>query len=306
MQDQDFENVLEFAIQVAKQAGRMIREASSSRNSHSADGTKKNSVDLVTETDQAVEKFILSEIKQKYPKHKFIGEESYAAGEVVELTDEPTWIVDPIGTTNFVHQFDHVAVSIGFTYQQIPTIGVIYNPFLDKLYSARKGHGAFLNSSTRLPLSHPNKPLPLASLSDAVIAVEWGSDRSKKAIDGKGDTFKKLAADGKEVQGGVMAHALRSIGSAALNYSYVASGSLDLYWEIGCWSWDVCAGTIIAREAGAKVYGKGGKPFEPQDLMGHHFFVVRAIGDHSETGETGEQAQDRIAKQFFETVVEWE
>ncbi|KAK4049020.1 hypothetical protein OIV83_004381 [Microbotryomycetes sp. JL201] len=305
MQDQDFDDALEFAIELARRAGRMIRDASSNRNSHAADGTKKNSVDLVTETDQAVERFILSEIRSKYPDHKFIGEESYAAGEKVELTDEPTWIVDPIGTTNFVHQFDHVAVSIGFTYQQIPTIGVIYNPFLEKLYSARQGKGAFLNQHIRLPLSHPNEPLPLDSLSDAVIAVEWGSDRSKRAIDGKGDTFKKLTADGQEVKGGVMAHALRSIGSAALNYSYVASGSLDLYWEIGC-CWDVCAGTIIAREAGAKVYGKAGKAFEPQDLMGHHFFVVRAIGDNNETGETGEQAQDRIAKQFFDTVVEWE
>ncbi|KAK4056002.1 hypothetical protein OIO90_002997 [Microbotryomycetes sp. JL221] len=299
MQNQDFDQVLSFAKDLARQAGKMIREASANRNSHSADGTKKNSVDLVTETDQAVEKFILGQIKSRYPTHKFIGEESYAAGEVVELTDEPTWIVDPIGTTNFVHQFDHVAVSIGFTYQQIPTVGVIYNPFLDKLYSARKGQGAFLNETTRLPLSHPNKPMPLASLSDAVIAVEWGSDRSKKAIDGKGDTFKKLAADGREIQGGVMAHALRSIG-------YVASGSLDLYWEIGCWSWDVCAGTIIALEAGAKVFGKGGKPWQAQDLMGHHFFVVRAIGDNAQTGESGEEAQDRIAKQFFDTVVEWE
>ena len=110
-----------------------------------------------------------------------------------------------------------------------------------------------------------------------------------------------------------------------------AAGQLDLYWEIGCWSWDVCAGTIIAREAGGKVYGpshahsvslrlssrvrgagtdtetryagKGGAAFEPQDLMGHHFFVVRAIADSE--GETGEQAQDRIAKEFFALAEEY-
>jgi len=110
-----------------------------------------------------------------------------------------------------------------------------------------------------------------------------------------------------------------------------AAGQLDLYWEIGCWSWDVCAGTIIAREAGGKVYGawspspgpspaplsllfadahpsprhtgKGGAPFAPQDLMGHHFFVVRAIADSD--GETGEQAQDRIAKEFFALAEEY-
>lgn len=88
---------------------------------------------------------------------------------------------------------------------------VIYNPFLDKLYSARKDHGAWLNETTRLPLTHPH-PLPLESLSDAMIATEWGSDRSKRAIEGKGKTFMKLAADGNEIEGGVMAHALRSIG----------------------------------------------------------------------------------------------
>lgn len=88
---------------------------------------------------------------------------------------------------------------------------VIYNPFLDQLYSALVGHGAFLNSAIRLPLSHPH-PMALASLSDALIGVEWGSDRSKHIIEKKGRTFQKLAGDGKEIEGGVMAHSLRSIG----------------------------------------------------------------------------------------------
>lgn len=158
---------------------------------------------------------------------------------------------------------------------------VIYNPFLEKLYSAQKGKGAWLNQTTRLPLSHPNAA-PLASLGDAVIGVEWGSDRSKEVIEKKGRMYMRLAGDPKEVEGGVMAHSLRSIGcavpclrtqerrstdelltlclcwtrsSAALHYAYVAAGQLDLYFEIGCWSWDVCAGIIIAREAGGKVYG---------------------------------------------------
>ena len=77
-----------------------------------------------------------------------------------------------------------------------------------------------------------------------------------------------------------------------------------MYWEIGCWSWDVCAGTIIAREAGAKVYGRGGRPWKDEDLMDHYFFVVRAIGDTST--ETGSAAQNRIAKEFFACAEEWE
>ncbi|BGP47653.1 hypothetical protein JCM10450v2_003518 [Rhodotorula kratochvilovae] len=303
----DFEAVYRFTLELAKDAGALILAGSSQRTasadaSHGAD-TKKNRVDLVTETDQAVEAFIKDRIAKTYPSFKFIGEESFAGGERVDLTDEPTFIVDPIdGTTNFVHAIDFVCCSIGFTCKQVPVIGVIYNPFLNKLYSAREGHGAWLNETTRLPLTHPHPP-PLASLGDAVIGVEWGSDRSKSVVEKKGRTFMRLAGDGKEIEGGVMAHSLRSIGSAALNYSLVAAGQLDLYWEIGCWSWDVCAGTIIAREAGGKVYGKGGAPFEPQDLMGHHFFVVRAIADTE--GESGEEAQDRIAREFFAVAEEY-
>lgn len=101
---------------------------------------------------------------------------------------------------------------VSLTQADMPNTGsVIYNPFLDKLYSALQGHGAYLNQTTRLPLTHPNPP-PLPSLGDAVIGVEWGSDRSKAVIEKKGRTYMKLAGDGKEVEGGAMAHSLRSIG----------------------------------------------------------------------------------------------
>ncbi|GJN88918.1 hypothetical protein Rhopal_001889-T1 [Rhodotorula paludigena] len=304
----DFAEIHRFTVQLARDAGQRILDGSqqrtSSDDSAAVKDTKKNRVDLVTETDQAVEAFIKESIAAKYPQFKFIGEESFAGGERVDLTDEPTFIVDPIdGTTNFVHAIDFVCCSIGFTYKQEPVIGVIYNPFLNKLYSARAGQGAYLNETTRLPLTHPHPPA-LPSLGHAVIGVEWGSDRSKAVIEKKGRTFMKLAGDGNEIEGGVMAHSLRSVGSAAINYAMVAAGQLDLYWEIGCWSWDVCAGTIIAREAGGKVYAKGGKAWTPQDLMGHHFFVVRAIADSE--GETGEEAQDRIAREFFQVAEEWD
>jgi len=121
-----------------------------------------------------------------------------------------------------------MAVSIGFLYKKQPTIGVIYNPFLDQLYSALKGKGAFLNGTTRLPL-HP--PGPLISLSSALTVIEFGSDRSKEIMDLKARSFTRLAGDPEGgVEGGRMGHGLRSIGSAALNFALVASGSLDIYW----------------------------------------------------------------------------
>jgi len=304
---------LELALSIAAEAGKMIKTASAKRwqvasqsqqSGSNEPATKKNSVDLVTETDQAVEKLVIERISSTFPDHKFIGEESYAGGERPDLTDAPTWIVDPIdGTTNFVHGFPFVCISIGFCVDKIPTVGVIYNPFLDQLYQAVRGHGAFLNTHTQLPLSHPN-PLPLAGLGEALIAVEWGSDRSGEIIEKKALSLKKLAADGKTVPGGKMAHSLRSMGSAALNFAHVATGQLDLYQEIGCWSWDVCAAVCIAREAGCKVFGRKGGVFDGKALMGHHFFVIRAIAPTAD--ESGEAIQDRLAKEYFETVEDWD
>ena len=142
------------------------------------------------------------------------------------------------GTTNFVHGFPHACISLGLIVNKRPVLGVIYNPFLDQLYTGLKGHGAFLSSPhsavpalaapRRLPLARPR---PLPSLGQALIGIEWGSDRSKEMVDKKGDSFKLLAGNPAEgVVGGKMAHSLRSYGSAALNYAMVAQGGLDMYW----------------------------------------------------------------------------
>ncbi|CCG80870.1 Putative uncharacterized protein [Taphrina deformans PYCC 5710] len=240
----DLEALRDFAVDVARRAGTMITSARSDQKSSAAE--KKNSVDLVTEVDQAVEAFIIQEIKQRYPEHKFIGEETYSAsGQTASiLNDEPTWIVDPIdGTTNFIHGFPFVAVSIGFAIKQVPTVGVVYGPFLDYMYTGIKGQGSFLNDQ-KLPL---NSPAPkIGGLGNCVVAVEWGSDRTEDGnLKVKSDTYFNLTR-----QGGGMCHSLRSLGSAALNLCAVASGSMDCYVEGGMWEWDICAGWVILTEAG--------------------------------------------------------
>jgi len=230
-----------------------------------------------------------------------------------ELTDLPTFCVDPIdGTTNFVHGFPFVCISLGLIYKQRPVLGVIYNPFLDHLYTGIKGQGSYLTRNSKTPVKLPLAvPKPLPSLSQALIAVEWGSDRTKKAIDGKGNSFKRLAVDGAEIVGGKMAHSLRSIGSAALNFAMVAQGGLDLYWEIGCWEWDVCAGIVIAEEAGGVVTGSVDKSklvkdgvfdVTPDVLTGRKYLVVRAI--RGEEGEADLDAQKRIVEEFYECVAD--
>lgn len=179
-----------------------------------------------------------------------MGEETYKPGTL--LTADPTFIVDPIdGTTNFVHAFPSVCISLGFTVNHEPVVGVVLNPFTNTLYSAIQGRGAFLNHNTPLPLkgSANGRALePLTSLSGALVAIEWGSDRAGNDFDVKVETFRKLAAS-KE-QGGAMVHGLRSLGSAAMNLCAVADGSIDMYMEGGSWAWDFCAGMVIVKEAG--------------------------------------------------------
>lgn len=137
------------------------------------------------------------------------------------------------GTTNFVHGFPYACISLGLIDQRVPVLGVIYNPFLDHLYSGVRGAGSFLHTPTqsqpqRLPLA-PADARPLPSLSGALVAVEWGSDRAQEPMRAKAQSFTRLAGAPPH---GVMAHSLRSVGSAALNFALVAQGALDAYWFV--------------------------------------------------------------------------
>jgi myo-inositol-1(or 4)-monophosphatase len=142
------------------------------------------------------------------------------------------------GTTNFVHGFPYACISLGLIDQRVPVLGVIYNPFLEQLYTGVRGAGSFLHTRIspttpssltppqRLPLA-PSSARPLPALAGALLAVEWGSDRAREAIRRKSDSFSRLAGAPPY---GVMAHSLRSVGSAALNFALVAQGALDMYW----------------------------------------------------------------------------
>ncbi|KAL1858908.1 hypothetical protein Daus18300_009777 [Diaporthe australafricana] len=257
-------------VAIAYEAGAMIMAANP--NSIST-GTKLNSVDIVTETDQAVEKHVTTRLQTLYPAFLFVGEETYVAGET-KITDEPTFIVDPIdGTTNFIHGFPNACISLGFAVNRRPSVGVVYNPFQDLLYTGVAGRGAYAQRNAslaargilkegsghgcdrvRLPAAgkgHGAAAPPLGDLSTALVAAEWGSSRDGINFDVKVETFRRLAAS-KET-GGAMVHSLRNLGSAALNLCAVAEGSLDVYWEGGCYAWDVCAGWCILAEAGGIV-----------------------------------------------------
>ena len=146
-----------------------------------------------------------------------------------ELTDEPTWIVDPIdGTTNFVHGIPCSCISIGICVDKVPVIGVVLNPFLNTIYTAIKGQGAYKNG-TKLPLNKTQ----LGGINSCVFVTEWGTSRKGINFDIKRETFSTLLAE--ECNGGKMVHGLRMNGSAALNLCGVAEGVYDGYWECGPW-----------------------------------------------------------------------
>ncbi|KAI5868518.1 inositol monophosphatase [Durotheca rogersii] len=259
MADLNLQEIRDTLVVVAHEAGRMILSANPTDISQ---GTKLNSTDIVTETDKAVEDHVSKRLSEAYPSFAFVGEETYKPG--VQVTAAPTFIVDPIdGTNNFVHAFPHACISLGFAVDHVPTIGVVYNPYLDQLYSAIRGQGAYLTEGaiwgleggqgrrTKLPFS--KHPPALAGLDTTLVAIEWGAARDGPNFELKTEVFKRLAAS-KE-NGGSIVHGFRSLGSAALNLCAVAAGQLDIYWEGGCWAWDVCAGWAILAEAGGIMAG---------------------------------------------------
>ncbi|KAG5561194.1 hypothetical protein RHGRI_004274 [Rhododendron griersonianum] len=209
---------------------------------------KAGEVDLVTETDKACEDLIFNHLKQYFPSHQFIGEETTAACGVTELTDEPTWIVDPLdGTTNFVHGFPFVCVSIGLTIGKIPTIGVVYNPIMDELFTGIHGKGAFLNGN-------PIKVSCQTELMKSLLATEAGTKRDKLTMDATTNRINSLL---------FKVRSLRMSGSCALNLCGIACGRLDLFYETGFGGpWDVAGGAVIVKEAGGVLFDPSGKEFD--------------------------------------------
>jgi myo-inositol-1(or 4)-monophosphatase len=244
MDEKELQRCFESAVELAKKGGEMIRNAFGKAKKIESKGY---STDLVTETDQQVEKMILGTLKERFPTHNFIGEESVAAGEPCALTDDPTWLIDPVdGTTNFIHRFPFVAVSIGLYVKKEPAIGVVYNAPQDLLYTARKGLGAHCNGET-ISVSGQTE------LSQALICSEVGGTREPERMKVVRDNLFSLAMPPDP------AHSIRSLGSAALNMCLVASGCVDGYQEFGIHCWDIAAGTIIVREAGGVVMDPKGK-----------------------------------------------
>lgn len=198
--------------------------------------TEKSQNDFVTEVDQAAEQAIIDILKNAYPDHAILAEESGASANLHD-ENENVWIIDPIdGTTNFIHGFPQYCVSIALQQRGQITQAVIYDPTRNDLFTATKGAGAYLNEK-RIRVTRRDK------IGDALIGTGFPySDLSK--LDEYMQMFRIMTE---------RCVGLRRPGSAALDLAYVACGRLDGFFEKGLKPWDVAAGSLLITEAGGIV-----------------------------------------------------
>lgn len=197
---------------------------------------EKGRADLVTAVDEASERAIQARVEAAFPRDAFVAEEFSAS----VASSGRRWIVDPIdGTANFVHGHPFACVSIAFADSEGIAVGVINAPFLNEVYHAVRGGGAFLNGS---PIEVSSVTEPSASL----VATGFPFKN------GKGTTEPYFRLVSEMVEG---THGVRRAGAAALDLAYVACGRVDGYFEIGLSPWDLAAGVLVVTEAGGRVSG---------------------------------------------------
>lgn len=220
------------ARKVILEAGELIQEHTG-RVAGSWIQTKGPS-DYVTEIDKRCEALIVEAIRTHFPDHHIMAEET---ANDVGLQPGYTWVIDPVdGTTNFIHGFPFVAVSIAVCVDRKPVLGFVLDPVRKELFSARRGKGAWLNGTRLVSLKS-------VELDRALIATGFPF-RTKDYID---DYLAALKSIFLRVSG------IRRAGSAALDLAYLAAGRVDGFWEIGLKAWDVAAGALLITEAGGFV-----------------------------------------------------
>jgi len=234
------------ASDIAKEAGARLREFFT----QGVETEYKGDVDIVTVADRTVEKLIRARLAEAFPDHGVYGEE----GTRDRMEGAFRWYVDPLdGTTNFAHGFPQFCVSLGL--EQRPAdlqpgqdgtlvAGVIYDPMRDELYTAERGHGAWLNG----------KPMHVSRTPDlAESLVATGFPSRKRHASPNIHFYHEFT---------LRSHGVRRAGSAALDLAYVAAGRLEAFWEFNLNPWDTAAGILLVEEAGGRVTDFAGEQFQ--------------------------------------------
>lgn len=238
---------------LARQAGKILRAGY--QQDHQVD--YKGVIDLVTEIDYQSEEFLLGEIKKDFPDHHILAEESGGT-----RGDGPQWYIDPLdGTVNYAHNIPIFCVSIAYASNGTTStslsaglsLAAIYEPMRDEMFTAARGKGAHLNG-------RPLQVSDATELQKSLLVTGFPYD----AWDSEFDNFANFVKFAK------MSQSVRRLGSAALDLAYVAAARFDGFWEMALQPWDVAAGGLICKEAGARVTNVYGEPdfiSPPQSIL---------------------------------------
>lgn len=236
---------LAYIERLARQAGQILRAGY--QQEHQVD--YKGVIDLVTEIDRKSEDYLLGEIRKDFPDHHILAEESGGT-----RGDRQQWYIDPLdGTVNYAHNIPIFSVSIAYASNGTLSLGAVYDPLRDEMFTAERGAGAHLNGS----------PLHVSSTSDlqkSLLVTGFPYDIQNPEI----NNLNNFIHFSHKSQG------VRRLGSAALDLAYVAAGRFDGFWEMALKPWDVAAGGLICEEAGARVtnvHGEADFISPPQSIL---------------------------------------
>ncbi|MED5524667.1 inositol-1-monophosphatase [Gallaecimonas pentaromativorans] len=222
--------MLNIAVRAARAAGTFV--AKSFEQPEKIEAQVKGTNDWVTNIDKEAERLIIDTIKKSYPDHAFVGEEGGAQGE-----SDYQWVIDPLdGTTNFLRGIPHFCVSIALRVKGKTEQAVVFDPIRGEIFTASRGMGAQLNGK-RLRVS------AVKELNGTILATGLPF-KQRQHYNSYMALFTAIFEKAADV---------RRSGSAALDLSYLAAGRIDGFFELGLKPWDIAAGELIAREAGAIV-----------------------------------------------------
>ncbi|MCI9215393.1 MAG: inositol monophosphatase [Oscillospiraceae bacterium] len=231
--------MLEQIISIVREAGEIVLSA---HDVWSQTHEKSSAADLVTEYDLAVERFLKEKLPPLVPGSLFFGEE-----EKENASPLTGWvfIVDPIdGTTNFVRGLKHSAISVALAHDGVVEYGVVYDPYKDEIFSAKRGGGAFLNGR---PIHVSERPLDqgVFGMGTAIYDRQFIAPTMRVT-----EQLFRRSCD------------FRRLGAAALDLCDVACGRLDLFFEYSLSPWDHAAGGLILIEAGGVLSTLEGRPMD--------------------------------------------
>jgi len=249
--------MLNIAVRAARRAGNHVARAVDDVDR--LDIVTKAPNDFVSQVDRQAEQIVIETLRDAFPAHGILAEESGAQGDETEYQ----WIIDPLdGTTNFLHGFPHFAVSIALRVRGRLEQAVVYDPVRQELFTASRGSGAQLNDR-RIRVSKRR------GLDGALLGTGFPF-KMQQHLDAYLGTFRALFP---------MTAGIRRPGSAALDLAYVAAGRLDGFWEIGLSPWDSAAGALLIQEAGGLVsdFSGGNAYLETGNVVAGNPKVFKAI-----------------------------